>query len=170
MSGKNCRICGQWKPLDEFHRARDMRDGHRNECKPCFKELAKARYDSATAVARAKQWQIDNAERFRAYQAEYRARPERKRAMRDLYYRRAFGISADEFDAILAAQGGGCAICGVVPEREASFHLDHDHVTGEIRGILCIGCNQGLGQFRDDAGLLERAAVYVREGRAMVVG
>jgi hypothetical protein len=170
LTGKNCRICGEWKPLEEFHRAKDMRDGHRNECKLCFKALAKARYDSRSAVERATQWRRDNPERFREYQKEYRARPERKRAMRDLHYRRTFGISADDFDALVASQGGGCAICGCVPEREASLHVDHDHLSGEIRGILCIGCNQGLGQFRDDPDLLERAAGYVRRGRATAVG
>jgi Recombination endonuclease VII len=166
LSGKNCRICGVWKPLDEFHRATGMRDGHRNECKPCFRGLAKARYDSAAAVARATQWRKDNPERFQKWQAEYRARPERKRKMRDLYYRRTFGISADEFDALLAGQSGGCAICGSVPEREASFHLDHDHLSGAIRGILCLSCNQALGHFRDDPTVLQRAADYVRGGRA----
>jgi len=170
VSVKSCRICGEFKPLTEFHRASGMRDGHRNECKSCFKLLAKARYDSATAVARAKQWRIDNPERSRAYQAEYRARPERRRAMRDLYYRRTFGITADDFDALLEKQGGVCAICGCAPERAASFHLDHDHVSGAIRGILCLDCNQGVGKFRDDPGLLERAAAYIREGRTTAVG
>jgi hypothetical protein len=92
------------------------------------------------------------------------ARPERKRALRDGYYRRTFGISADEFDAFLAEQGGGCAICGVVPERAVSLHLDHCHVTGRLRGILCLSCNQGIGKFRDDPELLERAARYLRGG------
>ena len=86
----------------------------------------------------------------RGLQREYNARPERKRALRDQYYRRTFGISADEFDALLEAQGGGCAICGTRPERVASLHLDHCHETGAIRGILCLSCNQALGHFRDD--------------------
>ena len=166
MSGKNCRICGEWKSFEDFHRASDMRDGHRNECKPCFRVSARARYDSATAVARTKQWRKDNPERFRQWQAEYRARPERKRRMRDSYCRRTFGISADDFDARLAAQGGGCAICGLVPDRPASLHLDHDRVTGALRGILCLSCNQALGHFRDDPDVLQRAADYVRGGRA----
>jgi hypothetical protein len=85
--------------------------------------------------------------------------------MRDLYYRRTYGISADEADAILAAQGGGCAICGRVPERLASLHLDHDHGTGAIRGFLCIDCNQGLGKLRDDPALLRAAADYVERHR-----
>jgi Recombination endonuclease VII len=147
-----------------------MRDGHRNECKPCFRVLAKARYDSASAVARTTQWRKDNPERYRERQAEYRARPDRKRKMRDLYYRRTFGISADDFDALFDAQQRGCAICATAPERAASLHLDHDHVTGAIRGILCLSCNQGVGKFRDDPGLLERAAAYVRGGRANRTG
>jgi hypothetical protein len=50
------------------------------------------------------------------------------------------------------------------PERDASLHLDHCHETGEIRGILCGTCNQGLGMFGEDAELLDAAARYLREG------
>ena len=82
--------------------------------------------------------------------------------MRDAYYRRTFGMSADDVDAMLLAQGGGCAICGKRPEREASLHVDHCHDTGRVRGIICLNCNQGLGQFGDDPDLLERAAAYLR--------
>lgn len=71
---------------------------------------------------------------------------------------RTYGISADEFDALLEKQGGVCAICaGPNPK-----HLDHDHVTGAIRGILCVNGNHGLGKFLDDPGLLERAVTYLR--------
>ena len=172
MSSKQCRICGEWKPLEDFYRMAGMRDGHRNECKPCNLADKRERYarDPTKYKAMVKRWQQGNSDRLNAYRRDYNRRPERKRKSRDAYYRRTFGISADDFDALLGEQGGGCAICGAVPEREASFHLDHDHVTGEIRGILCLSCNQALGHFRDDAGLLERAAVYVRRGRATVVG
>ena len=84
--------------------------------------------------------------------------------MRDLYYRRTFGISVDDFDAMLEAQGGRCAICRTRPEREASLHVDHCHDSGRIRGILCLNCNQGVGTFGDDPALLERAASYLRGG------
>ena len=86
--------------------------------------------------------------------------------MRDLYYRRTYGISADEADAILEAQDGRCAICSTpAPERLASMHLDHDHATGQIRGFLCIDCNHGLGKLRDEPDLLLRALVYLRQRR-----
>ena len=82
--------------------------------------------------------------------------------MRDLYYRRTFGITADAVDELIADQDGACAICGRRPERLASLHLDHDHHTGQIRGLLCSTCNQGLGQFKEDPDLLEAAAAYLR--------
>ncbi len=84
--------------------------------------------------------------------------------MRDAYYRRTFGISADDFDALLAKQGGCCAICNKRPERDASLHLDHCHETGAIRGILCGTCNKGLGLFGEDPELLDAAGRYLREG------
>jgi Recombination endonuclease VII len=109
-----------------------------------------------------KRWRQANADRHNQYQRTYRSDPDVKRRLRDGYYRRTFGILADEFDELLAKQGGGCAICGVKPERAASLHLDHDHVTGKVRAILCLSCNQGIGKFRDDPELLERAARYLR--------
>ena len=63
------------------------------------------------------------------------------------------GIGADEFDEILRAQGGVCAICG----RPDPEHVDHDHTSGRVSGILCSDCNGGLGQFRDSIDALEQA-------------
>jgi len=138
-----------------------MRDGRRNECKPCFQARQKARYDRATALARVRRWQEANPERYAAYRAEYRNRPDRKRAMRDLYYRRTLGITADDVDALIAAQGGVCAMCRRCPERLASWHVDHDHDSMCVRGVLCIDCNQGIGKFREDPARLRAAAEYL---------
>ncbi|MEV4708088.1 endonuclease VII domain-containing protein [Actinoplanes sp. NPDC049316] len=55
-------------------------------------------------------------------------------------------------------RGGVCAICG----GDDPQHLDHDHRTGEVRGILCFNCNGGLGQFRDDPVLLADAIAYLK--------
>jgi hypothetical protein len=164
---KPCRICGEVKPLTEFHRAKGMRDGHRSECKPCFRQISKARYDAdpAKAIAGVKRWQQENAERLNAHRREYRKRPEVKRMQRDAYYRRKYGKTADEVDDIVDLQAGRCLICKVqLPERLGSRHLDHDHESGKIRGVLCIDCNHGLGKFRDEPDLLLRAVVYLREG------
>ena len=59
---------------------------------------------------------------------------------------------------MLAEQGGLCALCR---ERPAE-HVDHDHLTGRVRGLLCFCCDQGLGDFRDLADVLRLAVEYVR--------
>ena len=170
MLSKVCKHCGSTKPLDRFHRDRAARDGRRPECKACTAARRRAWYEAnrEREISRVKAWQQANPERVNESQRRNRARPERKRALRDQYYRRTFGISADDFDALLAQQGGGCAICGKRPERDASLHLDHCHDTGAIRGILCLSCNQGLGLFGDDVALLDAASRYLRGGQASI--
>lgn len=79
-----------------------------------------------------------------------------------------YGISSVEFNKILASQGGVCAICEsnilFFSRNKDAFNklcVDHDHETGEIRGLLCLRCNVGLGVFRDSSSLLVRAAEYL---------
>jgi hypothetical protein len=167
VESKACRLCGEVLPLGLFHRANGMRDGHRNECRGCTRDLKRANYlaNRERYIAAAKAWQDANPERTRETRRLRNQHPERKRKQRDAYFRRTYNISADEFDLMLDAQGGGCALCGVRPKRLASLHVDHDHETGAVRGLLCIGCNQGLGQFRDDPELLRAAAEYVERHR-----
>jgi hypothetical protein len=70
---------------------------------------------------------------------------------------RRYGIGAAEVDRLIADQGGVCAICG----RPDPKHVDHDHATGRVRGVLCFGCNGGLGQFGDDPDRLIAAFAYL---------
>jgi hypothetical protein len=167
MDTKICHLCGVEKPLEDFYKAAGMRDGHRNDCKSCNLAEKKKRYDAdpQAHIDRVRRWQQENSERLNAYRRERRGLPEVKRRDRDSYYRRKYGKTADEIDEIVELQGGRCLICKCeLPERLASRHLDHDHETGKIRGVLCIDCNHGLGKFRDEPDLLLRAVVYLREG------
>ena len=78
------------------------------------------------------------------------------------------GVDATRYQEMLREQGGVCAICAQ-PERapdKASgktkdLAIDHDHVTGAIRALLCSNCNRGLGLFNDDDALLAKAQAYV---------
>lgn len=90
--------------------------------------------------------------------------PNRKREARWVH---TYGITMEQFFALAAQQQNLCAICGVKliltgsrTHRKAA--VDHDHVTGKIRGILCGSCNVGLGNFRDDYRLLLRAVAYLK--------
>lgn len=157
---KRCKKCGEVKPIYEFYRAAGMADGHRSECKGCHQKQRKRWYQAnrTAAIASVKRWQQENKEHLHAYRREYRQR--RKSEERNAYLRRTFGVSNDDYDALLRAQADGCAICGRPPGK-SSLHIDHDHDSGRIRGLLCVGCNNALGQFRDRADLLSRAANYL---------
>jgi hypothetical protein len=157
---KCCKKCGESKPLSEYYRATGMKDGHRSECKDCHKAKQQIWYQANRehSIAQVKRWQQENKEHLHAYRREYRQR--RKAEERDAYLRRTFGISQADYETLLAKQGGGCAICGKPPGNTA-LHVDHDHETGKVRGLLCVGCNNALGQFHDDPHLLHRAIDYV---------
>lgn len=86
---------------------------------------------------------------------------------------RRYGITAEAHDEMLVRQKGLCAICGDPPSggvRAVSrLHIDHDHKTKRVRELLCNNCNNGLGRFRDDPGLLRAAAEYIERHRAAVI-
>ena len=73
---------------------------------------------------------------------------------------RKFRITLEQYEELLAEQEGGCAICGR-PPRRVSLHVDHDHGTGRVRGLLCFSCNAALGYFGDDGDRLVAAANYL---------
>jgi hypothetical protein len=79
---------------------------------------------------------------------------------RHYHLKRRYGIGADEVDAMIKAQFGVCPIC-LTWLASTRAHVDHDHLTGEVRAVLCFNCNGGLGQFRDQPDALRRAAAYV---------
>lgn len=75
--------------------------------------------------------------------------------------KRVYGITQQDYDRIFAAQRGTCAICYESLARVRA-HLDHDHDTGAVRGILCCSCNRGIGYLRDNHEIARRAALYLK--------
>lgn len=185
---KTCPECGRVLPLTEYHRNKRRPDGLAFYCKACATRrsevsrrqrgiAAKKRAD--VAVPSGTKWcpdckqikPLDDFARTKRSASGYHSycRPchnaRGKETVQRLYgnsrhyhLRRRYGIGQKEFDELLAEQGGGCAICGAANPQ----HVDHDHRTGWVRGILCFNCNGGLGQFRDDPGALSKAITYLR--------
>jgi hypothetical protein len=88
---------------------------------------------------------------------------------RDLRLQRIYGITSDQYEAMLAYQGGVCWICGN-PPKKTRLHVDHDHKSGLVRGLLCWSCNRRvLPAARDNACVLTRAAEYLEEPPAQQV-
>jgi hypothetical protein len=162
---KRCKKCNDIKPVSEFYRATGTRDGLRGQCKACEDARHKAWYrrNRKRAIGYAKRWQEANAERVRDYQRQYRA--EHAQQFREGHLRRVFDLTGAEYQALLDAQGGGCALCGRAPRVGRSLHVDHNHETGAVRGLLCFRCNVGIGHFGEDTLRTADAIVYLARGR-----
>lgn len=160
---KRCKHCGVTKSAVEFYANPSGRDGLRPECKACTAAKRAAWYaeNAEGEKARVKEWQQANAERVNAATRERRRSPAAKRAARDGHLRRKFGITVEQYEAMLDEQGGRCAICRREPHPTISLHVDHDHDCGHLRGLICFECNAGLGKFRDRADQLRAALDYL---------
>ena len=105
----------------------------------------------------------------RASSARFQKSPKGQESYRKSHLRKRYGVTPEFVDALLLAQGGVCAICKRDKhQRQRNWHIDHDHVTGAVRGVLCATCNQGLGQFKDSADMLRSAAAYLDERKQAV--
>lgn len=103
-------------------------------------------------------------DKIRAQQNARNRTPEARLAARAYQLKKKFGISLEEYDRLLAEQGGCCAICGTSKPggHYGVFMVDHDHATNRLRGLLCHGCNAGLGNFHDNVAALLKAIEYLR--------
>ncbi len=90
-----------------------------------------------------------------------------RRSKHNTHLKKTYGITIDDYDKLLAAQAGKCAIChGGTSKRH--FAVDHNHRNNRIRGLLCARCNTGLSRFMDDITNLRRAVTYMKDDGAKV--
>ncbi|WP_431832476.1 endonuclease VII domain-containing protein [Brucella melitensis] len=81
---------------------------------------------------------------------------------REMNLKRLYGITLEEYEAMLLKQDGVCAICGLTERVEGrALAVDHCHATGAVRGLLCSACNIALGKFEDDTERLRKAITYL---------
>jgi recombination endonuclease VII len=136
---KWCPRCKAWLPLGDFGDKPSSRSPSKKEAY-CFE--CKKKYDKAKVPAyRA---------RLNAYQR------------RHLRFRK-YKLTEEQVLDMLATQQHKCRICPTQLTLE-SCHIDHDHETGKVRGLLCGLCNRGLGNFKDDPALLQVAIAYLKDG------
>jgi hypothetical protein len=162
---KRCNVCGELKPLTEFYKAEGCVDGRRGDCRSCFQAKAVARAEAdpqlrEAARERTRQWVVDNPERKRENNQAYATSGRKRPSDRKSHLKRTFGLTLEDYDRMLAEQGGGCAICGRLPDKTA-LHVDHCHETGRVRGLLCFRCNAAIGHLREDPAVIAAALAYV---------
>jgi hypothetical protein len=98
------------------------------------------------------------------YQRQWRSTPKYRLYARAKQRR---GFTQEQADALLQSQGNVCAICGTAtPGHKRTWSMDHDHVTGVVRGMLCHPCNIGLGAFRDNLTSLSKAIQYLERAKS----
>lgn len=154
-----CRCCGENKLLDQFYPSIAARG--KGECRSCLREKKRiyARENAEKLAAAARKRRHRRGDEWRAYKREYyKNNPETYRR----YNLSRYNISPEEYDRLLASQGGGCACCGAAENKNGKrLFVDHCHESGAVRGILCHRCNSGIGSLGDDVKGLRRALAYL---------
>ena len=131
MEERRCYVCEKTKEITEFYNNKDRIGGRNYECKECTKARVKRTRD-----------------------------PERAR---DRHYRRKYGITLADFNRMVLSQGSKCACCGTGEPggKHNQWCVDHDHVTGVVRELLCKDCNIVLGLVEDSPEHLQRLIEYI---------
>jgi hypothetical protein len=146
---KLCKGCFKVKPLDEFHRHKSPRDGRQGRCKACQVAGIRANHQN-------------NPRKHAAYNREWDRRNPDKKA--DTQLKSRLGLAHGTYATMLATQDGKCGICDTTKPGGNTwkrFPVDHDDITGQVRGLLCNSCNNGIGRFRHDPILLQKAISYL---------
>lgn len=160
-------MCRSTKQVNDFSYRDKARGKLQSRCKDCcaaeFKRYRLANLDKFKYYKRMER--PENRERRNELRRQRKASaPEREfMRKRQAYLRSHFGITHADYEVLLAAQNGVCAICSSNDPGRSSpyFHVDHCHATNKIRGLLCNGCNLGLGHFKDDTDRLTAAVAYL---------
>lgn len=128
---KFCTGCREERPLDQYHNSRSRPDGKVSRCITCRNRVHR-------------EWSKNNRDKERNYRLKT-----------------TFGITQEDYNTLLACQGGVCLMCER-PPADRPLEIDHNHETGAIRGLLCRFCNLVLGNAFDSPETLEAGARYLR--------
>ena len=154
IDSKQCSKCKQIKLLTYFGKNNKSKDKLTGNCKDCRHQITmKCRNDNPELYKNQQErWRNDNKTKIKSY-----------RKIKYLY-----GFTNEECDAMFSLQGGKCKICNRhQSEFKQRFHVDHDHETDKVRGLLCGECNLGLGKFKDNVETLEKAITYLKNSRQL---
>jgi hypothetical protein len=161
---KHCNKCDRDKPLPAFARNKQTPDGLQAYCKECNRayreanierinyyaaEYRAAPHNREKHVAYCKQYYAENSDYFKRETKRYRDSLEGRIVRHDRELRDRYGITHSDYEGMLTAQHGHCAICPNTPPANGWLSVDHCHATGEVRGLLCNKCNLGLGLLGD---------------------
>lgn len=100
---------------------------------------------------------------YKCRRKEYIGNENTKQRLRNRNLIKSYGITLEEYNLLFLKQGGKCLICGIHQrDLKQSLNIDHEHITGNIRGLLCPDCNRGLGCFKDNKEIMKKAIKYLK--------
>ncbi len=149
--GKPCKKCGN-----------TLRYTSMTGCVNCTKENSIKRFENGDV----KEWVQKNREKVNASNRKrynsLSSEEKRKRNRRQQIS--LYGLTVEQYDAMLMEQNYVCAICNKSEKSSTRgvLFIDHDHKTGKVRGLLCDTCNRGLGYFYDNTSFLRNAIEYLK--------
>ena len=143
-STKKCSRCFEIKSLCEFSKDRSLKSGFVSHCKSCQHEYYRKRYPLEVVQARRKQRKFPYINGKRDYKSE------------SLWQR--YGLLKEDLERMKTEQSNRCKICNKSAIR---LVIDHNHLTGKVRGLLCDKCNQGVGYIENHLELLEEIDQYI---------
>lgn len=146
MTLKICATCGLEKTVEEFTKLSTSKDGYNYDCRLCSRE-------------KTKNWKKNNKDKLRRYRQEnnilLRLGANRRNSNKKGWTPPNFGVEIVE--QALEKQNGYCEVCGD-PFGKMGYYVDHDHKTGNFRGLLCYNCNVVEGNLRTSDNCLKMAA------------
>lgn len=140
---KFCHGCSTNKELCEFGKQTSAGDGLKTQCRQCRASYVKS-------------YRANNHEKMKNSSKKWAS--ENKEKVTNSFYKREYGITVSDFKNMVLSQNGKCSICNRVPKNKLC--VDHDHTTGQIRGLLCRSCNGALGVFGDSLEGLKKVIDY----------
>lgn len=164
MNLKKCTRCKNTKETNNFSKCIKSKDGFYSHCRACKSEIA--RNYRKNNPEKSKEYDRRRGAKYREKSKERRKvyYQENKDKFRDRRFLKKFGITLDEYNKIFEEQNGCCVICEKHQiEFERALAVDHNHKTGEVRGLLCTYCNMGIGQLNENIEVLERAIKYLKK-------
>lgn len=173
----NCSGCKESLPLSGFGKCSGTTRGYQYKCKACMKVFNSTEEVKSQKREKVKEWRERNPEK-RAEQKKRHYEKNKEKVLqrsKDWYYAntdryrnrtmlRKYGITLKQCEALKEKQEYRCALCGDHESaNKQGLVVDHCHVSGEVRKLLCPPCNVGLGMFKDNPELLLKAADYIKE-------
>jgi len=162
---QTCKTCLVTKDISCFSIHTRGAGRLRKDCKSCVSNREREAYklNPERKKQRGKsEYKRDREKRLASNKLWRQANPDR---CRDSQLKVKYGLSIETYYAKLEEQGGVCAICGSTNPDGKYLSVDHCHLSGKIRSLLCNTCNRAIGLLKDDPSLMEKAAEYVRRYR-----